>query len=266
MSSRDFAAVRRPRVTPKEATFLEPHQINALLDSARDSRYEPLFQLLLHTGLRRGEALALTWDDVDLEARLMRVRGTLVRVNGELKVLEPKSAKSRRSVPLSEPASEILIRIRQRTQSDRLRAVQLWVDSGHVFVTDIGEPCDPRNALRALTVAARRAGLEGVGLHTLRHSAASVMLSQRVPLHVVSQILGHAGISITADVYGHIAPDVSRSALDVLGHALTTSPADSPDPVSAAGTSNRPHNKDAHKDVTKSEDNPREGSRRRDGF
>jgi integrase len=102
------------------------------------------------------------------------------------------------------------------------------VDSGHVFATDIGEPCDPRNALRALTTTARRAGLEGVGLHTLRHSAASVMLSERIPLNVVSQILGHSGISITADVYGHIAPDVSRSALDTLGAALTTSPAASP--------------------------------------
>ena len=104
------------------------------------------------------------------------------------------------------------------------RAGQLWMDSGHVFVTEVGEPCDPRNALRALTVAARRAGLEGVGLHTLRHSAASVMLSEGVPLNVVSQILGHSGISITADVYGHIAPDDSRSALDVLGSALCRSP------------------------------------------
>jgi integrase len=54
------------------------------------------------------------------------------------------------------------------------------------------------------------------------------MLSERVPLNVVSQILGHSGISITADVYGHIAPDVSRSALDVLGAALTASPPTSP--------------------------------------
>jgi integrase len=87
----------------------------------------------------------------------------------------------------------------------------------NVFVTGTGEPCDPENALRALTVAARRAGLEGVGLHTLRHSAASVVLSGGVPLNVVSRVLGHSGLSITADVYGHIAPDVPRNALDVLG-------------------------------------------------
>jgi integrase len=210
-------------VTLTEARFLEPEQIRTLLEVARDSRYGPFFEFLVHTGLRRGEALALTWDDVDLQERLLRIRGTLARIDGNLRVLEPKSTKSRRTIPLSNPATDVLARIRARTESERGLAAQLWVDSGHIFVTDIGEPCDPRNALRALTTTARRAGLDGVGLHTLRHSAASVMLSERVPLNVVSQILGHSGNSITADVYGHIAPDVSRRALDILGAALTTS-------------------------------------------
>jgi integrase len=113
-------------------------------------------------------------------------------------------------------------------------ARQLWRESGFVFVTDIGEPCDPRHALRALHAVAARAGLPGVGLHTLRHSAASVMLTHGVPLTVVSQILGHSGIAITADVYGHVAPEVSRAAPDVLADALdgasapSVAPPDSP--------------------------------------
>jgi integrase len=121
---------------------------------------------------------------------------------------------------LSEPATDVLTRVKHRTAFERRRAAQLWVDSGFVFVTDIGEPCDPRNALRALKAAAKEAGLDRIGLHTLRHSAASVMLSNGVPITVVSQILGHSGISITVDVYGHVAPDVSRDALDVLATAL----------------------------------------------
>ena len=85
-----------------------------------------------------------------------------------------------------------------------------------MFTTVTGEPCDPRNALRALKVAASRAGVPRAGLHTLRHSAASVMLSAGVPLEVVSVILGHSSIAITGDVYVHVAPDVSRGAMDVL--------------------------------------------------
>ena len=99
MAKNPFAAERRPRVTPVEARFLEPFQIHALLDGASDSRYRLLFEFLVHTGMRRGEALALTWADIDLEERLVRVRGTLARIDGQLTVLEPKSTKSRRTVP-----------------------------------------------------------------------------------------------------------------------------------------------------------------------
>ncbi|HET7398230.1 MAG TPA: tyrosine-type recombinase/integrase, partial [Intrasporangium sp.] len=81
--------------------------------------------------------------------------------------------------------------------------------------------CDPRNALRAFKVAAARAGLASVGLHTLRHSAASIMLEKGVPLKVVSEILGHHSVSITGDIYGHVSPTVQADAMSVLSGALT---------------------------------------------
>jgi hypothetical protein len=90
-----------------------------------------------------------------------------------------------------------------------------------VFTTETGEPCDPRNALRAFKVAAARAGIPDAVLHTLRHSAASVMLTNGVPLKVVSEILGHSSIAITGDVYGHVSPDVSRDAVATLGAVLS---------------------------------------------
>ena len=90
------------------------------------------------------------------------------------------------------------------------------------FTTELGEPCDPRNALRALKTAAKWAGLpSSIGLHTLRHSAASVMLSAGVPLKVVSEVFGHASVAITGDIYGHVSPDVSREALTRLSDALS---------------------------------------------
>ncbi len=166
----------------------------------------------------------MKWSDIDLGQLLLRVRGTLARVDGDLKVTDPKSNKSRRTVPLSAPAVAVLEQIKERAKQERREARQLWQETGFVFVTDIGEACDPRNSLRALKAAADKAGLKSIGLHTLRHSAASVMLTNGVPSTVVSQILGHSGISITVNVYGHVAPDVSRGALDVLATALTTTP------------------------------------------
>lgn len=89
-----------------------------------------------------------------------------------------------------------------------------------MFTTEFGEPCDPRNAFRALRVAATKAGLPHAGLHTLRHSAASVMITGGVPLKVVSEVLGHSSIAITGDIYGHVSPDVARQAMDLLGNTL----------------------------------------------
>ena len=240
-----FVAVRRPKGSTAEATFLEPDQIAKLLKGAESSRYAPLFEFLVNTGLRRDEALALKWSDIDLGKQLLRVRGTLARIDGDLQVTDPKSDKSRRTVPLSAPAVAVLERIKERTKQDRRDTRQLWRETGFVFVTDVGEPCDPRNALRALKSSADKAGLENIGLHTLRHSAASVMLDNGVPITVVSQILGHSGISITVDVYGHVAPDVSRGALDVLAAALTTQ--------ASANWSRGAQHKDAHKDAERQE-------------
>jgi integrase len=214
-------AVRRPKVTGKEAAYLTPDQVRSLLAAAEGSRYAALFALLVNSGLRRGEALALHWSDIDFNARLLRVRGTLARVAGELVVTETKTAKSRRVVPLSPTAERVLRDMRTRQLAERLRAGSMWHSTPYAFTTELGEPCDPRNALRALKAAAKRANLPStVGLHTLRHSAASVMLSAGVPLKVVSEVFGHASVAITGDVYGHVSPDVSREALTRLSDAL----------------------------------------------
>ncbi|CCH88566.1 Phage integrase [Modestobacter italicus] len=232
------AAIKRPKVTSKEAAHLTPTQVADLLDAAGSTRYAPLFELLVHTGLRRGEALALRWADVDLDRGVLRVRGTLARIDGALVVTEPKTAKSNRFVPISTSAERLLLNLRSAQAAERLHAGSAWHETGYVFTTETGDPCDPRNALRAFKVAAARAGLPDAGLHTLRHSAASAMLSHGVPLKVVSDILGHSSIAITGDVYGHVSPDVSRDAVATLGAVLSNSgPADSGQTVRRSSSS-----------------------------
>ena len=161
--------------------------------------------------------------DVDLEGHTVRVRKTLVRQGGELVRTPPKSKKSERTVPLSDAALTVLRRLKKRHAEDKLRAGSKWHETGFVFVTEFGEPCDPRNALRALQVAAESTGMKGVGLHTLRHTAATMMLNAGIPMSTVSRIMGHASIAVTVDLYGHVSPDVARDAFDALGAAWTAS-------------------------------------------
>ncbi len=214
------AAVQRPRVARRDAAVLSPTDAQAILTAARDDRLYALYAVAMAVGLRRGEALALHWSDVDVDAGTVRVSRTLSRVGGALTFTEPKSQRSRRTVPLPAPLVAELRAHRVRQAAERLTAGSLWLDHGLVFPSRVGTPLDPRNALRAFVAVAARAGLEGVGLHTLRHTAASLMIAQGVHLMVIMETLGHSGISITADVYAHVMPAQQRDAADAVGNAL----------------------------------------------
>ena len=95
-----------------------------------------------------------------------------------------------------------------------LGAGEHWTDSGLVFTTEFGRPVEPRNILRTAELAAKKAGVEGVGVHTLRHSAATAWLDAGVHINAVADLLGHSSIAITGDVYGHTTHDVARAAID----------------------------------------------------
>jgi len=214
------AAIKRPGVERTEAKHVESVDVTALLEAAKDSRYHAVLALIAATGLRRGEALALKWEHVDLEAGVLLVRGTLGRVNGRLLVTEPKTARSRRSVPLSSGVVALLRKHRKVQLEERMHAGNVWKDTGHVFTTESGNPVDPRNLLRVIAAAAKAANLDGVGVHTLRHSAAVAWLEAGVHIKAVSDLLGHSSISITGDVYGHTSDDTARAAIDGLSGAL----------------------------------------------
>lgn len=220
ISANPAAQVRRPALRTKEADSLTPGQVALLLKSASGSRYEPLMRLLVSTGLRKGEALALHWSDVDLENGYLSVRATLSRSEGRLQLDAPKTERSRRTIPISAPTVLALRELRAAQAEERGQLGPNWTAGDLVFTSEAGAPVDPRNALRAVKVAARKAGLPSIGVHTLRHSAASAMLEAGVPLHTVSEILGHASIQVTGDIYGHVSTEGARSAIDRLAEAL----------------------------------------------
>ncbi|WP_249025795.1 tyrosine-type recombinase/integrase [Mycobacterium europaeum] len=214
------AQVRRPGVERREAHHLDTEGVTAVLRAAETSRYYPALVLIASTGLRKGEALALSWDAVDLDAGVLRVAATISRVGGRLVITEPKSARSRRPVPLNPAVVSMLRRHKAAQAAERLRAANQWQNSGLVFTTELGGPVDPRNLLRVIEVASRAAKVDGVGVHTLRHSAAVAWLESGVHIKAVADLLGHSSIAITGDVYGHTSDDTARAAVDALAGRL----------------------------------------------
>ena len=214
------ALVKRPAVERKDAGYLSAQQAEALLEAVRGDRLEALYRAMLATGLRRGEALALHWSDVDLHAAVLRGRWTLSRTSQGLQLDQPKTDKSRRTVPLPRSAIEALRVHRIRQLEEQRTAAGAWQEHGLVFTTEIGTPLEPRNVLRRFELLAERAGLRDVTLHTLRHSAASFLLAAGTHTKVVQEHLGHSSYAITADIYSHVGPAQQREAADRLDQAL----------------------------------------------
>ncbi|KKB99594.1 tyrosine-type recombinase/integrase [Mycolicibacter arupensis] len=220
LASNPAAKVKRPAVARKEAVYLSAADVARLLGAAKGLRYYLAVLLMAATGLRRGEVAGLRWRDIDLAKGQMTVRHTLSRVDGELVLTEPKTDRSRRRIPLHSGLVTQLKAHRKRQVAEQLAAGNQWTDTGAVFATEFGTMCDPRNLLRTVEIAAAKIGVEGVGAHSLRHSAAVAWLESGVHIKAAADLLGHSSISITGDLYGHTSDDAARAAVDGLGSAL----------------------------------------------
>jgi integrase len=159
--------------------------------------------------------LGLAWRDIDLDQRVQTVRQTLQYRPGEgFHLVQPKTARSRRIVPLPDAVVDALKLRREQQETDRLVAgVEFREDWGLVFTTRLGTPFSPRNDYRDFQRLIGAAGLRRVRLHDLRHTAASLMLAQGVNPGVVMEILGHSQISVTMNTDSHVTPASSREAV-----------------------------------------------------
>lgn len=210
--------VERPGVPRTEALHLTPAQVGALLDKVATSRHALPILLAAVTGMRRGEVLGLRWCDVDLDARTIRVTGTLAGSGTSLRrESSPKTASSRRTLPIGDDLVDLLRKQHVEQSVQRSRALNMWDEAGYVFTTEFGRPTDPRRMLSTVKQAAVELGLpNATSLHTLRHSAATALLASGTHLKLVSTILGHSNSSVTANVYGHASDESQRAALDAL--------------------------------------------------
>ena len=224
---RNVAALARPpRVTRRTIEpgrdYLEAAQLRRLLAVAAEYRIGALVTLAATTGLRQGELLGLAWEDVDWDAATLTVRRTMARAwGGGYELSAPKTNRSRRAVHLAAVAVEALRR-EQREQAAAKDAVgSAWQDTDRLVFTDaVGRPLYPTAVHRAFRELLTAAGLPMVPFHGLRHSTATALLSAGVPLRVVSDLLGHSGIAITADFYAHVERDLRRDAADAMDRAL----------------------------------------------
>lgn len=200
-----------PLVEKSEVVPFTPEQAVRFLQAAQGHRLEALFTVALAVGLRSGEASALKWSAVELDAAQIHVKHTLQRVKGKgLVLLPPKSEKSRRTIQLPDVCVTALKSHVVRQQKEREWAGSDWRETGFVFTSSIGTPIDDRRVLLEFKRILAIARLPEQRFHDLRHACISLLRALGVPPKVTSEIVGHSDIRLTQNVYQHVFQPAKR--------------------------------------------------------
>ncbi len=209
-----------PKAIRKKSIPLNEKQINDLLDGLKSTYlYVPTF-IALATGLRLGEVLGLTWQDIDMEQGILTVREaqktkrerTGEAITYQTTYGDPKSKSSKRSLDIPEAMIEVLkkLQLEQETQK-RWTHKDVYQDHGLVCCLENGSPIKNESLGSRFRAMARKMGLD-ISFHNLRHSHASQLVRMNESLNVISARLGHSGIGITADTYVHLYPNAQKEA------------------------------------------------------
>jgi integrase len=209
-----------PRVPKRKVEAMTVEHCRAILSAVAQDRLQALFVTMLHTGLRRGEALGLHWSDVDLDRRLLRVRTSLTWLNGSAAIGTTKTDSSQRTLTLSHSVVAALRAHRLKQNEERLSCGPDYKVSDLVFTDERGNVLSPRSVARCLDALLNEAGLAKMRLHDLRHGCATLLLSQSVDIKTISTILGHSNIRTTCDLYLHVSQQGISDAIDALDQAI----------------------------------------------
>ena len=216
-------AVSPPTTARKEVEPPVISSVKGILNLAERDQH-PLFaclHLIAYSGLRRGEALGLRHQDLDLELGTISIVQTISRSVEKGIIIEPtKTAAGRRVIDIDDITVNIL---RAHIGRQLLYGMELgdtYQDNGLVFPGSLGELLNPMKLTRAFQGLAKKQGIDGAKLHNLRHFHASVMLQSGASLLLVSRRLGHASISTTGDVYGHLLPGWQKEAANNFARAM----------------------------------------------
>lgn len=211
---------KRPKTVKPHHTVWSSAELRRFLTATEGQPFSALWVLAAGTGMRRGELLALRWSQVDLEAGVVVVERSVTSINNELHYVTTKNHE-RREVPIDSRTTAQLRTWRKTQTAERLAWGAAYKDSeGLVFTWENGAPVSGDYVTKQFVRAQRLADVPRITLHEVRHTHASILLREGVPVHVVSARLGHKDASVTLNVYAHHIPEDSTRVLDVFSRAV----------------------------------------------
>lgn len=203
--------VERPKKQRYIADYYRQEELERLLEASRDHPYSLLIQMTAFYGLRRSEALGLKWDTIDFERNTITIRHivTNAKIDGKYEIVREDRAKTKsslRSLPLVDNIREKLLALKEQQKENKRICGNCYNREydGYVFVDVMGNIFNPRNLSSNFSKLLELKGLRHIRFHDLRHSCASLLLANDVPMKQIQEWLGHSDISTTANIYAHL--------------------------------------------------------------
>lgn len=220
VATNPVAATRPPKVARPDLEVPDAAGLVALQAAAVGTPWEVAVLLATTLGTRRGETLGVAWEDVDLASGRVRVMRALQRVDGELRLVDLKTARARRTVVLPATARE-KVRAWKKAQAETLLRHGVRQTGRTLLCTDpVGQPLDPDAFTHAAKRFARAAGIGRARLHDSRHGVATQLLAAGVHPGITSAVLGHTDPGFTLRVYSHVLDGMADQAAEALERAL----------------------------------------------
>lgn len=220
VSTNPVAATRPPKVDRPDLEVPDAAGLRGLQAAAEGTPWEVAVLLATTLGTRRGETLGVAWEDVDLSTGRVRVMRALQRVEGELRLVDLKTARARRTVVLPATARE-KVRAWKKTQAELLLRHGVRQTPRTLLCTDpVGQPLDPDAFTHAAKRFARAAGIGRARLHDSRHGVATQLLAAGIHPGITSAVLGHTDPGFTLRVYSHVLDGMADQAAEALERAL----------------------------------------------
>lgn len=197
-----------PRLERYQSSFYNAEQLRTLLRAAEGDVLEYLIKITAQYGLRRSEVLGIKWESVDFTNRTLTIKHTVVKVVTTIEKDRTKNNASYRSFMLDDNAMAIFRKLKAEEENNRRLFGSSYEDNDYVFKWADGKPFSPDYVTRHFSRFLKKKGLPHIRFHELRHSCASLLLNEGFSLKDVQSYMGHADISMTADIYGHL--DIKR--------------------------------------------------------
>lgn len=224
LATNTAAMVELPKLVRREMSVLTPEESSRFLEAARSDRWYIIFSLAIATGMRPEEYLGLQWKDIDHNTGTVTIQRALVwnRKGGGWTFEEPKTSKSRRTIPLPKSIVRELANHRRNQLAERLNLGPAYQSHDLVFATEIGTPILTSNLTRRhFKPVLKQAGIStSVRLYDLRHTCATLLLLANTSPKVVAERLGHSTVVLTLDTYSHVLPSMQKDASDQLERML----------------------------------------------